>query len=150
MKKLIITIVFFANTIALISATRAVESNNLGLRVSRGFEASYQQSLGYSNRLEIDFGVDFDEGVNLVTIYQWVWDFSELGRGFNFYLGAGAGLAVGSGNFAPGGLGQIGLEYNFNIPLHLSFDLRPGAYYTDDDGFVFAGNGIALGLRYCF
>jgi hypothetical protein len=45
--------------------------------------------------------------------------------------------------------GQIGLEYNFNIPLQLSLDYRPG-FYLVPAGHGGAWEGAALGIRYRF
>lgn len=136
-----------------------IADNAIGLRLgdSDGFgaEISYQRALGDANRLE--FGLGWRDGSNfnafrLVGLYQWV---MNLDGSFNWYVGAGGGLAsVSSDNdlfddetslFVAG---NIGIEYNFDIPLLISLDFRPelrfGDFY-DDTGF-----DIALGLRYQF
>ena len=82
---------------------------------------------------------------------------------FNWYLGVGGG--VGSYNFNDNrfderndytdtfvfAAGNIGIEYNFNIPLLISLDFRPELGFGDE---AYNNNGldldIALGIRYQF
>ena len=76
------------------------DSKTIGLRMGGGFgygaEVSYQQPIGIANRVEVDLGLN-RSGFGLSGIYQWVWDFSELADGFNWYAGVGGG--IGSYNF---------------------------------------------------
>lgn len=141
-----------------------VSKNALGLRLgdSNGFggEISYQRGLSENNRLEFDLGwrdgKNYD-GFKLAGLYQWVWN---IDGGFNWYAGIGGGL--GSFNFNNNNgndftdtfvfaAGDIGIEYNFDIPLLLSLDFRPEigfgdkAYNNNDLDF-----DIALGIRYQF
>jgi len=44
-------------------------------------------------------------------------------------------------------LGQIGLEYNFDIPLRLSLDYRPGVQ-LNASGSGFVADQIAISVRY--
>jgi hypothetical protein len=93
----------------------------------------------------------------LSGVYQWVWDLSALAEGFNWYAGVGASLGYYSYNYSNvtysalpvSILGQIGIEYNFNIPIKLSLDYRP-ALLLSGNGNGFVGDGIALGVRYRF
>lgn len=162
MKKLICTAVLLAGTI-FVSNAQTISENAIGLRLgdSNGFgaEISYQRALRENNRLELDLGIRDDEYFNafqITGIYQWVWN---IDGGFNWYAGPGAGL--GFYNFDddfPGDddpsetyfflAGDIGIEYNFDIPLMLSLDFRPEFGfddYGDDVDF-----DIALGIRYQF
>ncbi|MEJ2161773.1 MAG: hypothetical protein P8X60_00180 [Robiginitalea sp.] len=146
-------------------ASQEISDHALGLRLgdSDGFgaEISYQKSLSRHNRLEFNLGWrnsrDFD-ALKLTGLYQWV---NKLDGNFNWYYGAGGGL--GSVDFNEdfdtdddGGLfvllaGDIGIEYNFDIPLLLSLDLRPEIGLVGYGGF--SNNfdfDIALGLRYQF
>ena len=89
-------------------------------------------------------------GFKLAGLYQWVWD---LDGDFNWYAGVGGG--VGSYSFDNNAIddetfvfaaGDIGIEYNFDIPLQLALDFRPElgfGDYRDDLDF-----DIALGVRY--
>jgi hypothetical protein len=146
-----------------------ISKNALGLRLgdSGGFgtELSYQRALGSNNRLELDLGwrsrKDYnnsgfdDNAIKLAALYQWVWN---IDGGFNWYAGVGGGLGSysyddNSNNryndtfaFAAG---DIGIEYNFDIPLLISLDFRPefggNGYYKNN-----YGSDIAVSLRYQF
>lgn len=155
MKKLIL-LTFCIFGFALSSQAQVISEHALGLRLgsSGGFgtEISYQNALGENNRLELDLGWSSDDDYDafkLVGLYQWVWN---IEGGFNWYLGAGAGLgSVSSDHFDDDFFalvaGDVGIEYNFDFPLLISLDFRPeiGINYPDDVGF-----DIALGLRYQF
>ncbi|WP_100611435.1 outer membrane beta-barrel protein [Confluentibacter lentus] len=164
MKKLLllsITLLGFAFS----SNAQEISKNALGLRLgdSDGFgaEISYQHALGDNNRLELDLGwrdgKNYD-GFKLAGLYQWVF---PLEGNFNWYVGAGGGLGSFSVNNPGGGddfddtffflAGDIGIEYNFDIPLLLSLDFRPELGFGDDS---YDNNDldfdIALGIRYQF
>jgi hypothetical protein len=84
-------------------------------------------------------------------LYQWVWN---IDGGFNWYAGVGG---IGSYGYDNDNThynehlfccrGHIGIEYNFDIPLLISLDFRPGGngYYKNN-----YGSDIALGLKYQF
>ncbi|MEL0642823.1 hypothetical protein V6251_00420 [Olleya sp. Ti.3.14] len=144
---------------ATITYAQDISDNAIGLRLgdSDGFgaEVSYQRALGDNNRLEVDLGWRSGsayDGFKLAGLYQWVW---VLDGDFNWYAGVGGG--VGSYSFDNKAFddetfvfaaGDIGIEYNFDIPLQLSLDFRPElgfGDYRDDLDF-----DIALGIRYRF
>ncbi len=166
----IIQLVLLFNLFVFTSITaQDISDNTIGLRLgdSDGFgaEISYQRLIMRTSRLEVNFGWrdsrEFD-AFKVSGLYQWV---RPISGNFNWYFGAGAGL--GSASFEPipseggpitpdGGFfafvaGDLGVEYNFDIPLLISFDIRPelGVVGYDDfsDTFDF---DIALGLRYQF
>ena len=158
MKKLfLLTITFIGFT--LVSNAQDISPNAIGLRLgdSNGFgtEISYQRALNDNNRLEFDLGWrsgNSYDGFKLVGLYQWVWN---LDGNFNWYAGAGGGIgSYGYDNPAYDdetfllAAGDIGIEYNFDIPLQLSLDFRPelgfGNYNNDLDF------DIGLGIRYLF
>lgn len=139
------------------------DENAIGLRIGDndgfGTEVSYQRYLNEKNRLEIDLGLrnakDFD-AYRLTGLYQWVWN---IDGGFNWYAGAGGGIAQVNFNDVPVGVddsdtyiyaaGDIGIEYDFDIPLLISLDFRPEFGFSnvlDDD----IGFDIAFGIRYQF
>jgi len=143
---------------------QSISDNAIGLRLgdSDGFgaEISYQRALSDTNRLELDFGWrdgnNFD-GFKLAGLYQWVW---QLDGNFNWYAGAGGGFGVFSFDIPDGddindsfffAAGDIGIEYNFDIPLLVSLDFRPEIGFGDD---LLDNNDldfdIALGIRYQF
>ncbi|WP_347926182.1 hypothetical protein [Pontimicrobium sp. SW4] len=147
---------------ALTAQAQDISDHAIGLRLgdSDGFgaEISYQLGLSDTNRLE--FGLGWRDGNNYsalraVGLYQWV---MPLDGNFNWYAGAGGGFASYSlDNVAPGVddsstsllvAGNIGIEYNFDIPLLISLDFRPELGFGDiNDDLDF---DIALGLRYQF
>ncbi len=139
-----------------------IADNAIGLRLgdSDGFgaEISYQRGLGDNNRLEVDLGWrsgnNFD-GFKLAGLYQWVWN---LDGNFNWYLGAGGGVGAYDFDNVPNNVddsetfffaaGDIGIEYDFDIPLLISLDFRPEIGFGDfNDDLDF---DIALGIRYQF
>lgn len=162
MKKLLFMSAFLIGTIFTVNA-QDIARNALGVRLGDndgfGGEISYQHELGEMTRLELDLGFRNNndaDAFKLTGIYQWVWN---IDGGFNWYAGFGAGIGSWSaGNNYMGtdddGLflnadGNIGIEYNFDIPLMISLDFRPefgliGNYGKDTD------LDIALSLRYQF
>ncbi|MEL6917907.1 MAG: hypothetical protein AAFO99_09260 [Bacteroidota bacterium] len=169
MKTTRLFIFLFVLTTFTLSA-QEISDHALGLRLgdSDGFgaEISYQKSIGRYNRFEVDLGWrdsrEFD-AFKLTGVYQWI---HSLDGDFNWYYGFGGGLGnvdfesrLDSNDqpFTPdGGLfvfaaGNIGIEYNFDIPLLISLDFRPEigliGYGDFDDNFDF---DIALGIRYQF
>lgn len=150
MKKLFTVLV-----VCFVIATTASAQKALGLRLgagsASGVEVSYQMDLGTANRLELDLGLESGgtnhSGMTLIGDYQWLWDLSDLGEGFKWYAGAGAGLHIFD-NIGIGINGQIGIEYTLQeIPLQFSLDTRPGFYFGNGNGFA---AGAALGVRYKF
>lgn len=167
MKKIILS-AFMLIGLAFSAQAQDISKNALGLRFGDnggfGGELSYQRALSSNNRLELDLGwrnrSDFnhngydDNAIKLAGLYQWVWN---IDGGFNWYAGVGGGL--GSYSYDNGGThyndtfafaaGDIGLEYNFDIPLLVSLDFRPefggNGYYKNN-----YGSDIALSVRYQF
>ncbi len=151
----IVSILFVLATMGL--SAQSISKNALGIRVGDndgfGGEISYQRYLHENNRLEFDLGWRDSNNVDafkLVGLYQWV---MPIDGGFNWYVGAGGGI----GSFDAGDndgtfllvAGDIGIEYDFEIPLLISLDMRPELGFNDsysDDLDL----DIALGLRYQF
>ncbi|ESU28187.1 hypothetical protein FLJC2902T_15320 [Flavobacterium limnosediminis JC2902] len=147
--------------------------NALGLRLGNndgfGAEVSYQRWLSQKNRLELDLGwrdSDNYDAVKLTGIYQWVWN---IENGFKWYAGPGLGIGTwntdhhdhghdhdehhdDSGSFLIA-TGDIGIEYNFDFPLQLSFDFRPEIYVSGEYSDVrdsHYGGDFGLSVRYRF
>ncbi len=158
MKKLFLSIIAIGGLLCTANA-QEISDNAIGLRLgdSDGFgtEITYQRALGENNRLEVDLGWRSGkgwDGFKLAGLYQWVW---QLDGSFNWYAGVGGG--VGSYSFDSSlvddetfifAAGDIGIEYDFDIPLLISLDFRPElgfGDFRDDVDF-----DIALGLRYQF
>jgi len=162
MKRIILFSVFIFSVFSTLNAQN-ISNHSLGLRLGDndgfGGEISYQRQLTEVNRLEVDLGYRDHKDFNafkLSGIYQWVWQIDE---GFNWYAGFGAGVGSWSaGNeFSGGGDegvfinadGNIGIEYNFEVPILISLDFRPeigviGDYGKDTD------LDLALSIRYQF
>lgn len=161
MKKLFLVAIAIFGFVS-ISNAQLFEENAIGLRLgdSDGFgaEISYQRALNSENRLEIDLGWrsgnTFD-GFKLTGLYQWVWN---IDGGFNWYAGAGGGVASFDFDSPQSNgddsetfffiAGDVGIEYNFDIPLLVSLDFRPEIGFGDfNDDLDF---DIALSVRYQF
>ena len=151
MNKIILTL---ALAVSLAGALHAqVKGKAIGLRFGNGGEISYQSALGNTNRLELDLGLNTwdnnsNSGLGLTGIYQWVWGLEEVAQGFNWYAGLGGTLGSYYGSHLGLGIvGQIGLEYNFDIPLQISVDYRPAIF------LVYPHNSFddaRIALRYRF
>lgn len=152
MKKL-----FLAFTLLMTVTSVTVAQTNdkaIGLRGGNGTELSYQHPLSGNTRVELDLGLPGWKyaGIVLSGVHQWLWN---IDGGLDWY--AGLGGQVGSIRWATGnpydfGLGlagQIGLEYNFPIPLQLSLDWRP-VWNIIPSGHGFGYESAAFGIRYRF
>ena len=150
MKKINLILTFLVLTITTVSA-QEISKNAIGLRLGDndgiGTEISYQRKLNNQNRLEIGLGLRDVGDTNIFKatgLYQWVWHLDDR---FNWYAGAGGGF-LNSNDSSLFAAGTIGIEYNFNIPLVLSLDLRPEVGVIGDyDGF---NTDLGLGIRYQF
>ncbi len=144
------------------TSAQSISDNAIGLRLgdSDGFgaEVSYQRALQGNNRLEFDLGWrsgDNYSGFKLAGLYQWVW---QLDGNFNWFAGVGGGFGSYSFDSPFNGkddsesfvfaAGDIGIEYDFDIPLLIAIDFRPEFGFGDfRDDLDF---DIALSLRYQF
>jgi hypothetical protein len=153
MKKIIFAL---ALSLGLSGALNAqVAGKAIGIRFANEFnggELTFQTALGRSNRLELDLGLNhwrnsyYNSGFQLTGIYQWVWGLDQIASGLNWYAGLGASAGTYRSNLGLGLVGQLGLEFNFNIPLQISLDWRPtifNSYYT-----YYGGNGLSLRYRF--
>lgn len=147
--------------------SQEISKNAIGLRFgeSDGFgpEVNYQRHLGDNNRLELGLAFHSEkhwDAIKLVGIYQWIWN---IDGGFNWYAGPGAGVGLVSYDTKNRDYpfddryddseafafitGDIGIEYDFDIPLIISLDMRPqfNLGYRDDVSF-----DVGLALRYQF
>lgn len=144
---------FIAIAVALVAfaAVSSAQPKALGLRGGYGAELSYQQYMGGSSFAELDLGM-FGHSMLVSGLY----DFSIYSEGgFNFYAGPGAQVGLwsvdGKSGLDAAVAGQIGFEYNFNIPLSISIDWRPAFHFIGTDGVKgFNYTGAALGVRYRF
>ena len=166
MKKTILVVLIALCSSAYVMA-QDISNNAIGLRLGDndgfGAEVSYQMKLAEMNRLELDLGFRDHEYYNafkLSGIYQWVWN---IDGGFNWYAGPGLGAGFISYDKKHKDYpfddryddseafafltGDVGIEYNFDFPLLVSFDFRPqfNLGYRDDVSF-----DVGLSARYQF
>jgi hypothetical protein len=149
---------------SLSSNAQEISKNALGVRLGSndgfGFEVSYQRGLSSNNRLEFDLGLrnnDKNDAFKIIGLYQWVW---QIENRFNWYVGVGGGGGSWDNNdnnhqdYEDGSFfvvaGDIGIEYNFDIPLLISLDFRPELYYGNNYRNDNYGSDIGLSLRYQF
>ncbi|MDR0371005.1 MAG: hypothetical protein LBH80_04020 [Prevotellaceae bacterium] len=150
MKKLIlITTLFCSMTATTIAQTT---EKAIGLRLGYSAEVSFLYSINSSHRIEADLGVvpiGAYNGFFLNGVYQWTWDLSDyLTKGFGWYVGVGGGIGGFHKSFGLTLAGQIGLEYNFDFPLQLTLDYRPGFSLVPD--ILPTLTGFAVSARYRF
>lgn len=166
MKKLFLSATFLFAVVFAVEAQN-ISKNALGLRLGDndgfGGEISYQRKLSGDNRLELDLGFrnsKYYDALKLAAIYQWTW---KIDNGFYWYAGVGGGLGTWKNNFYKGDYktydsgtilfvaGDLGIEYNFDVPIQLALDIRPELYFNSDkyrtDNF---GPDLALSIRYRF
>lgn len=149
------------------ATSQTISKNAIGIRLSEsdgfGPEVNYQRGLGENNRLEL--GLAFHskrhwDAVKLTGIYQWVWN---IDGGFNWYAGPGVGAGIVSYdkyNYGPEdydkyrdtdafafATGDVGIEYNFDFPLLVSFDFRPQFNFGYHDDISF---DVGIAARYQF
>ncbi len=174
MKKVILSIFMLIGLTMSVQAQEVVSKNAIGLRLGDndgfGGEVSYQRQIFKSNRLEFDLGwrnSKHVDAVKLAALYQWYWN---IDKGFYWYVGVGGGLGswrydnnVYNNNNYPFDpnyddhgtfgfvAGDIGIEYNFKIPIQIAVDFRPEVYFNSDnwreENF---GPDVALSVRYKF
>jgi len=171
----LLSVILVATCVVAMAQPRAI-----GGRFAWGIGPSYQHGFGEKNMLQADLdllGYGW-WGIQGTVTYNWIFPISSWSHAgsWNWYAGVGAGAGyewwgggvytwtytgrprTGWGGGFVGVAGMIGVEYNFNFPLQLSFDWRPvigpgfsrygGRVYFFDHG-LYAG-AIALAARYKF
>ncbi len=156
MKKLLLLAILFAG----LSITAMAQPRAIGARLGGDVDFSYQHQLG-DNMLDCTAGMFIGYnywGVGVAVMYDWIFPINSWQkRGtWNWYVGPGGGVGfvpvIGFGipvSLSVGG--QIGVEYQFEIPLNLSLDYRPMVNVLGfGNGTWGSFYGIALGVRYRF
>lgn len=142
------------------AAQAQIDIANLGGRLGAGYSYGAELSSMFSvrgNRIEADLGASLvstsNHGwvqVHLVGLYQFSWPIADH---LSWYAGVGGDFGFYSGNKGDytgigfGVVGQLGVEYNFESPWQLTFDLRPEAALFGRTG---PDVTVGLGLRYRF
>jgi hypothetical protein len=157
MKKILLGVAFLCLATFSVNA-QEISKNAIGLRLGDnsglGAEVTFQHKLKEVNRLEVTLGTRSDSNLSsfkLTGLYQWVWD---LDNNFHWYAGFGGGIGNWKNKVSNDseavlfGAGNIGIEYNFEIPLLISLDYRPEFGFSDIyDGL---NSDFALSVRYQF
>lgn len=139
MKKIIIAIV----AIFVMGGTANAQWN-MGARINDGWglgaEFSMQKIFSDANRLELDLGLSWWDVASYHHLYTTVtgayhWTFPIV-AGLQWFVGPGAQVGIHSEkwdgddvahtHFRLAAVGQVGIEYNFDFPLQLALDARPG------------------------
>lgn len=158
----------------------SAQERAIGARAgATGFEISYQHETVDEHFVVVDLGIDFGYNVNtkigakLTGVYNFIWARPAWTKKGSWAIYAGPGLSVGAVNdrivikdgdnrrdaFQSGMLvgivGQVGLEYNFEIPLQLALEVRPVVGMHINKGVTFYDNGFlglapSLAVRYRF
>ncbi len=158
-----ILLLFCMAGFAFTTQAQNISKNAIGLRFGGGngygAEISYQRLVSGNNRLEFDLGFrnddDYYHSFKLTGLYQWIWN---IEGGFNWYVGVGGGVGsvnVDHHHYHNDGAfafiaGDIGIEYDFNIPLQIALDFRPELFFTNYDYYDDFGPDLALAIRYRF
>ena len=150
------TILFLAAVFGFAVAASA-QPKALGVRIGWGVDITYQNYLNSADFLEFDLGLDDGynssnfhvDGVYNFMIAQPNWTRGKWG----FYGGPGVSLAVWDNDdkdnvVYAGIVGNLGLEYTFNIPLQLFIDVRPRLMFGD--GGVRSKGIFNFGLGICY
>jgi hypothetical protein len=149
-KKALLIVVMFCS-VGVISA-HAQSVGELGVRFGdvTGGNVALDGIIGLGQFSRIHANVSFggNDGTDFGIDALWDFIYRPLGEeAFKWYVGAGPFFGFGN-DFSFGAAGEIGLQYNFNIPLSLSLDWRPYFRLVEDTDF-FAG-GFGLNVRYVF
>ncbi len=165
MKKVLTTLVILgAFAVAGFAQPRAI-----GARLGMNEEFSYQHSITSNLYTDLTAGVSglwsnyngYNWGyADINAMFDWTFNIKGI---WNWFVGPGAGVGFGFGSayryygvvpFRVNIGGQIGFEWQFNIPLNLTIDWRPminvlgfnNTYYRPYAGLYSFG----VGLRYRF
>lgn len=156
MKKAFLVLVALMSFTVLASA----QPKALGVRIGHGVDLSFENYVAGANFMEFELGLDsykgsafHVDGIYNIMIDQPDW--TSAGK-WGFYGGPGAGIALWndpdlkSSNVYAGIVGNLGLEYTFNIPLQISLDVRPRLMFGDGGVWSDGIFSFGLGVRYAF
>lgn len=161
MKKIILIIAVLALGAASASAEGTTEETAtpaqpkaIGVKVGWGTDISYQQYMG-DNFLEVNLGLDNFNSLDFATFYNFTIarpEWTDVGR-WGMYFGPGCSLGMklfGKTHFFHiSAACMLGVEYTFDIPLQLSFDVKPQMGVGFGHGFYWTVTP-SFGVRYSF
>jgi len=151
-------------------AAAVAQPRAIGARLGWGVDLTYQHQLG-NNKIHLDVGVPFFNGVQGVCTYDWInpggTNVPWSGNGqWNWYVGVGAGVGYHGfynnenytkhpANLGVGVAARLGIEYRHKFPMTIAIDWRPvfgtatdfnGNFWYYDEGLY----GIGLSIMYNF
>lgn len=140
------------------AALASAQPRALGLRGAWGAELSYEQYMGSENFFEAELGLYGRDVLHVEATYNYIFAGGGTSAGeWNAYWGWGAVVGAYTGNYRGmhvAAAGQIGIEFNFTIPLQFSLDFRPqvGININEDRerSPMYFGYYPAFALRYFF
>lgn len=126
------------------------QPREMGLRVGAGgMEAAYQHSMSSTGFIEGDLGLDFGynangrPGIKVTASYNYIWAQPAWTARGAWSIYTGPGLSIGfvddlvpyeiddkisgycDGGFMVGLVANIGVEYEFSVPLSITLEVRP-------------------------
>lgn len=97
-----------------------------------------------SGRIHANLGL-WDDGLTLAGLYNWQF---PIVKSLYFYPGVGGTLSTAGNEVGIGAVGEVGLEYKFDIPISIGLDWRPVLGIINYSGFH--ADGLGLNVRYRF
>ncbi len=155
MKKIIISLTILLG----VAIAASAQPKAVGLRLgSTGIDATYQHYMGKDRFAEGNLGLDFgynangNIGTKITATYNFIWARPAWTNQGTWALYAGPGLSMGfvddqvpyeiagviKGHYDNGFMlsiaAQVGVEYNFELPISISLDIRPYFGFHINDG----------------
>ena len=141
------------------TAVSSAQSKSIGVRIGNYVDVSYELNVLSDDFLEFDGGIatyqdpNFHvDGIYNIMISQPQWTSEGT---WGFYAGPGASVSAWAGSEGKsavyaGVLGNVGLEYTFNIPLQLSIDARPRLMFGNGGVWTEGILSFGVSVRYAF
>ena len=156
MKRFLTTLCVFIGIAVIASA----QPRSAGIRIgATGLDADYTHALSKKQFLEgslgLDFGPNSKAGFKVTAIHNFIWARPAWTEKGSWALYAGPGASIGwvndlcvhkegnerfgyqDGGFMLALVAQVGLEYNFDIPLQIALDARPYIGLHLNDGNIY-------------
>ena len=154
----------------LVCLTINAQPRGMGIRLgASGIEASYQHRTQSKEFMQIDFGMDFGynmngrPGVKAAATYNFIWAEPAWTAKGTWSIYSGPGVTLGfvddmvpyeidskmggyqDNGFIIGAHVDVGVEYNFKIPLSLALNVRPCfGIHINDGKFRIPDTGISV------
>jgi hypothetical protein len=146
MKKKLLTIGFVLGALMLLMPSESQAQTNweVGVRFGDTFAIDATVPIGAKPRLHPAVYISDRFGVG--TYFDWMFTLSGGPRGLKFYPGVGPEFYF-ENDFDFHIAGNFGVEYEFEFPLTVGVDWRPGFAVTDDFDFRSGNWGVTARFR---